>query len=67
MTKYIYSLPMCSACVALKEKHKKEGVKFVERDGTRLTDPNKDWDEIDEEGRVQLAIQNDTFPVEIDI
>jgi hypothetical protein len=38
---------MCSACIALKEKYKKEGVEFEERDGTRLTDPKSDWDKIE--------------------
>lgn len=65
--KYIYSKSMCGACIALKKKYDDEGIEYVERDGSRLQKPADNSDEIDREGLVQLAMQNQVFPVEVEM
>ncbi len=63
---YIYTKDFCSACVDLKEKYRKEGVDFVERDGNRLIAPAGDRDSIDLDALTVLAMQNMTFPIEVE-
>lgn len=60
---YIYSKKMCSACDALKTELENEGTAFVERDGDRLNNDPRIFDDIDKEAFIQLQIQNLTFPV----
>ncbi len=67
MMKYIYTKPMCSACVKLKQAYDTQGVEYVERDADRLKNPMDDVDEIDKIAFTQLAMQNMTLPVEVEM
>jgi arsenate reductase-like glutaredoxin family protein len=64
---YIYSMPMCSACIELKRKYRDKNIEFVERDGNRLKQIPIDVDDIDREAMVKLSMQNMVFPVEVEI
>ncbi len=66
-TKYIYSKEMCSACDELKKEYKEQGVRFIERNGDRLDNDPRIFDDIDKEAFMNLQMQNLTFPVEIDV
>jgi glutaredoxin len=63
---YLYSKPMCGACIAQKKKYDKEGTRYEERDAGRLSSPAEDFDEVDREARVLMAMQNETLPVIVD-
>lgn len=64
---YVYSIPRCGKCLALKARLKAQGVEFVERDGKRLIESqHDDWDEIDVEAAAQFALQENEFPVEVE-
>ena len=62
---YVYTAPNCPRCDALKEKLNKKGIEFIERKGTRLSNPEADGDDIDIEAFVQLSMQNMVLPVQI--
>ena len=64
--KYLYTATMCPACEKRKRELKRQGIDYVERKGTRLKTPEADFDDIDKDALVQLAINNDTLPVEVD-
>ncbi len=66
MMKYIYTKPMCSACVKLKQVYDTQGVEYVERDADRLKNPMDDVDEIDKIAFTQLAMQHMVLPVEVE-
>jgi hypothetical protein len=65
--KVIYSMPMCSACEALKQKYVDEHVLFQERNGDRLKNDPRIFDDIDKEAFMVLQMQNQEFPVEVEI
>ncbi|HEC63730.1 MAG TPA: hypothetical protein ENI23_00385 [bacterium] len=58
---------MCSACIELKAKYDLEGIKYKERDADRLKNPGNDVDDIDKMAFVQLASQNMSLPVTVDM
>lgn len=67
--KYIYTKPMCGACIELKEKYRSEGIQFEERKAERILQPE---DEIDKEAFIKIAQSgaNPTqpeLPVEVDV
>jgi glutaredoxin len=64
---YIYTKPMCSACIDLKNRYKEEGIEFIERNGDRLKAPSEDRDEIDVDALVEFSISNMTFPVQVKV
>ena len=64
--KYIYTMPMCGACLKLKKKYIRDGVKYIERDGKRLTDPPGDIDNIDRDAMMRLSMNNMVFPIEVE-
>ncbi len=66
---YLYSKPMCSACMERKEELHKQGLVFIERDSGRILAP---LDDIDKEAVIQISMQgkaitNIELPVEIEI
>ncbi len=65
--KYIYSLPMCSGCIALKAKYDKAAIRYEERDGARLQGKWDTYDEVDVEAFTVYNMQNMAFPVEVNI
>ncbi|MEE9215093.1 MAG: hypothetical protein V3U54_09930 [Thermodesulfobacteriota bacterium] len=65
--KYIYTQDMCSACTELKVKYDAEGTKYKERNADRLKNPANDVDDIDKVAFAQLAMQNNVFPVEVEV
>ena len=65
--KYVYTLDMCSACEELKKNLITAGEKFEERDGKRLMNINTIVDEIDREAFIKLQMQNQSFPVLVEV
>jgi hypothetical protein len=65
--KYIYSMSMCSACEALKEKYREGHIAFQERPGERLQNDPRIFDEIDKEAFLVLQMRGQMFPVEIEM
>ncbi len=65
--KYIYTKERCSACATLKNMYDAQGVEYEERSADRLKNPGDDVDEIDKMAFTQLAIQNMTLPVEVEM
>ncbi len=63
--KYIYTAKDCPKCETLKARYKKQGIEYVERDADRLKNPAVDRDDIDVDAFVQLSMQNNQLPVEI--
>ena len=66
-TLYIYSMPMCSACEALKKKYKDKHISFVSRKGDRLENDPRIFDDVDREAFLILQMQNRTFPVQLEV
>lgn len=62
---YIYTAKDCPRCETLKSKYKSQGIEYTERDADRLKNPAADRDDIDIDAFVQLSMQNNTLPVEI--
>ena len=67
MTKYIYSVPDCPRCDKLKDKYKAGRVSFVERSGGRLGKDPRMFDLIDKEAFLKIQMQNQMFPVEVEM
>lgn len=65
--KYIYTIKNCGDCYDLKKAYDLQGIQYIERDASRLTNPESDVDEIDKIAFAKLADNNDgmTFPVEV--
>lgn len=60
---YLYSVESCPKCIKLKEHYAKHNIKFEERSGDRLKNPE---DEIDLEALVEASSTNMSFPVVIE-
>ena len=58
---YIYTSEGCARCETQKEKWRKEGVEFIERDAERLNGGNH-ADQIDVDGFVELCSNNMVLP-----
>jgi hypothetical protein len=67
MALYIYTMPMCGACEGIKRYWKDFGKDFVERSGERLKNDPRIFDDIDKDAFMILQMQNQTFPVEVEI
>ena len=66
-TVYIYTKPGCSGCDELKTKLDAAGVEYIERSPDRWDDEPDKIDEIDIDARVQLCLQNEVFPVLVEV
>ena len=64
--KYIYTTPGCPRCEKLKREYREQGIDFEERDVKQLTPGGNNWDNIDVDGHVQLLMQGNVLPVEVE-
>lgn len=62
--KYIYTAENCPKCLIQKEKWNEKGIKYEERDASRLKNP---IDNIDKEALVESAMTNDVLPVIVEM
>ena len=60
---YLYSIENCSACEKLKAHYIKNNIKFEERSGDRMKNPE---DEIDILALCEASNTNMTFPVVVE-
>jgi hypothetical protein len=65
--RYVYTKPMCSACDTLKHGYRSDSVTFQERSGDRLGNDPRIFDDIDREAFMVYQMQNQTFPVVVEI
>lgn len=65
--KYLYSKEFCGACEKRKVELMESGKPFTMRDGDRLGNDPRIFDEADKEAFIKLQMQALTFPVEVDI
>lgn len=64
---YLYSKPMCSACIAQKKEYEENGIEYKERDADRLATTPDNLDEVDREAHVKLNMQNMKLPVIVEM
>jgi glutaredoxin len=67
MALYIYTMPMCGACEEIKRYWKDQHKDFIERSGERLKNDPRIFDDIDKDAFMILQMQNQTFPVEVEL
>jgi hypothetical protein len=58
---------MCGACEAIKKKYRDDHIDFTERSGDRLKNDPRIFDDIDKEAFMILQMQNQTFPVGLEV
>lgn len=62
--KYIYTAENCPKCLIQKEKWNEKGIKYEERDASRLKFPT---DKVDQEALIEAAFQNEVLPVIVEM
>jgi glutaredoxin len=63
---YLYTAPDCPKCDSRKKDLKANSIEYIERDANRLKRPADDYDDIDKDAIVQLAMQNQILPAEVE-
>ena len=61
---FVYTSDCCPKCVELKERYKREGVLYEERDANRIKSPQ---DEIDREALINASMRNMELPIIVHI
>ncbi len=63
--KYIYSKQGCPKCEQLKKSYDVQGIHYIEREASRLTQRRGEMDDIDVDGFILLQNQHGVLPVEV--